>query len=165
MINSEVMIGTGLRITASKDELSSKLSLVARGVSSRTAVLVLGGIQLRAEGEHWEAARRHAEYYRDIFAPAEAESESRTQAEWLAVYGRHIDNVRASLDWAFSPDGDVEIGAALTAAAVPLWVQLSLLAECRERTELALARLDETAGDAPKLRMQLSAADGILAKI
>ena len=49
MIDSELMVGTGLRITAAKDELASQLAIVARGVSSRTAVLVLGGIQLRAE--------------------------------------------------------------------------------------------------------------------
>ena len=46
--------------------------------------------------------RRHAEYYRDFFAPAEGERRWRPQAEWLAIYGRHIDNVRAGLDWAFS---------------------------------------------------------------
>jgi len=51
MIDSEIVVGTGLRITVSKDELSSKLAIVARGVSTRTAVLVLGGIQLRAEAE------------------------------------------------------------------------------------------------------------------
>src|SRR5919199_6702125 len=50
MIDSEIMVGTGLRITAAKDELAAKLALVSRGVSTRTAVLVLGGIQLRAEG-------------------------------------------------------------------------------------------------------------------
>jgi len=50
MIDSEIMVGTGLRITVSKDELAGKLAVVARGVSTRTAVLVLGGIQLRAEG-------------------------------------------------------------------------------------------------------------------
>src|SRR2546423_7054935 len=49
MIDSEIVVGTGLRITVSRDELSSKLAIVARGVSTRTAVLVLGGIQLRAE--------------------------------------------------------------------------------------------------------------------
>ena len=116
--------------------------------------------KLHGSGEYSDAARRHAEYYRGFFASAEAESELKPQAEWLAIYGRHIDNVRASLDWAFSPDGDAQIGVALTAAAVPLWVQLSLLAECRERTELALASLDDTAADALRLRMQLSAARG-----
>ena len=116
--------------------------------------------KLNDSGEYPQVARRHAEYYRVFFADAESESELRPQAEWLAAYGRHIDNVRASLDWAFSPDGDEQTGAALTAAAVSLWVQMSLLAECRERTELALARLGETAPDAPRIRMQLSAARG-----
>jgi len=50
MIDSETVVGTGLRITVAKDELAAKLAVVARGVSSRTTVLVLGGIQLRAEG-------------------------------------------------------------------------------------------------------------------
>ncbi|MET4215608.1 putative ATPase/DNA-binding winged helix-turn-helix (wHTH) protein [Bradyrhizobium sp. LB7.2] len=116
--------------------------------------------KLHAAGEHPDAACREAKYYCGVFARAEADSEVRPQAEWLAIYGRHIDNVRTSLDWAFSSGGDSQLGAALTAAAVPLWVQLSLLTECRERTELALARLDPTASNAPRLRMQLSAARG-----
>jgi predicted ATPase/DNA-binding winged helix-turn-helix (wHTH) protein len=116
--------------------------------------------KLRGGGEYREAARRHAEYYRDFFAQAEAESESKPQAEWLAIYGRHIDNVRASLNWAFAPDGDPQIGVALTATAVPLWVELSLLGECRERAGLALARLGNGADATARLRMQLSAALG-----
>jgi len=40
----------------------------------------------------------------------------------------------------FSPGGDASIGGALTAAAVPLWVHLSLMEECRGRVERALAR-------------------------
>ena len=59
--------------------------------------------------------------------------------EWLADYGRQIDNLRAALDWAFSPGGDASIGVALTAAAVPLWMHLSLMEECRGRVERALA--------------------------
>src|SRR3954447_21096830 len=49
MIDSDIVVGTGLRISASRDELSQKLVVVSRGVSTRTAVLVLGGIHLRAE--------------------------------------------------------------------------------------------------------------------
>ena len=86
--------------------------------------------------------RRHAEYYLNLFQPAESEREFRPQAEWLANYGRHIDNARTSLDWAFSPDGDPQTGVALTIAVVPLWTELSLLGECRERVEQALASLD-----------------------
>ena len=56
MIDSETVVGTGLRITVAKDELAAKLAVVARGVSSRTTVLVLGGIQLRAEGSQLHLA-------------------------------------------------------------------------------------------------------------
>ena len=66
----------------------------------------------------------------------------------------------AGLEWAFSPDGDSEVGAALTAAAVPLWVHLSLFGECRERAAVALARLDDLAIGPTRLRMQLTAALG-----
>lgn len=116
--------------------------------------------RLQTAGEFSDAARRQAQYYAGFLAGAEADSEVRPQVEWLSIYGRHIDNVRTSLDWAFSSGGDPQVGAALTAAAVPLWVQLSLLTECRERTELALARLDPMSANAPRLRMQLSAARG-----
>jgi len=76
-------------------------------------------------------------------------------------YGRHLDNVRAALDWAFSPEGDPQIGVALTVAAVPLWVQVSLLGECRERAERALARLNPSACRDRRREMQLHAAMGM----
>src|SRR5262249_4853760 len=97
--------------------------------------------KLESCGELHQVARRHAEYYCALFAGAEAESETRPQAEWLAIYAPHLDNVRAGLDWAFSAEGDPQIGVTLTVAAVPLWVQLSLLDECRERAERALTSL------------------------
>src|SRR6516165_9062130 len=46
-----------------------------------------------------------------------------------------------ALDWSFSPDGGTDIGVALTAAAIPLWLHLSMLHECRTRVEHALAVL------------------------
>ena len=92
-----------------------------------------------AEFDH--LARRHAEYFRDLFERAEGELETRPTAEWLPAYRPHIDDLRAALDWAFSPSGDVGVGMALTAAAVPLWTHLSLLTECRARVEQAIATL------------------------
>jgi predicted ATPase/DNA-binding winged helix-turn-helix (wHTH) protein len=116
--------------------------------------------KLKSSGELPQVARRHAEYYLAVFAPAEAESEARPQAEWLAIYARHFANVRAALDWAFSSDGDSQIGVALTIAVVPLWVQLSLLGECRERVERALAVLEGNDAATARQRMQLSWALG-----
>ncbi|MGX1324583.1 putative ATPase/DNA-binding winged helix-turn-helix (wHTH) protein [Bradyrhizobium sp. USDA 377] len=102
-------------------------------------------------------ARRHAEHFRDFFAHAEADT-STPLPEWLGIYGAELDNVRAALDWAFAPDGDAELGIALTAAAVTLWVRLSLFAECRERCRTALAVLGDTGDD--RIRMQLLSALG-----
>lgn len=95
--------------------------------------------KLADSGELQAIARRQAEYFRDLFEQAEAEWETRPTAEWLADYARQIDNLRAALDWAFSPSGDASIGAALTTAAVPLWMHLSLMDECRSRVEEVFA--------------------------
>src|ERR1700693_5810161 len=111
-------------------------------------------------GEFDAVARRHARRYLDVFDGADADAETRSASEWLAEYGPRIDNVRAALDWAFSPGGDASIGVALTIAAVPLWVQLSLLGGCRERVERALASLSDAGAASARPRMQLSAALG-----
>jgi predicted ATPase len=114
--------------------------------------------KLAEAGEFDAAARRHARHCLERFEGAEAEAETRPTDEWVAEYGPEIDNVRGALDWAFSPIGDASIGVALTIAAVPLWEQLSLLGECRERVERALASLGDA--DAARPRMRLSAALG-----
>ena len=111
--------------------------------------------KLDESGEREPLARRHAEYYRDVFERAELEWESRPSAEWLADYAWRIDDVRAALDWAFSPGGNASIGVALTAAAVPLWMHLSLLDECRSRVEQALAALSAGGFDDPRREMRL----------
>jgi len=109
-------------------------------------------------GEFDAVARRHARRYLDVFEGAEAEAETRPTAEWLADYGPRIDNVRAALDWAFSPVGDASIGVALTAAAIPLWMHLSLMEECRSRVERALAAIAADANRDERRAMQLQIA-------
>src|SRR5262245_66264744 len=51
-----ISVGGRLDITVSRDELAQKLALVSRGVSTRTAVQILGGILLRAAGNRVELA-------------------------------------------------------------------------------------------------------------
>ena len=113
-------------------------------------------------GDREQLARSHGEYYRDLFERAEAEWDMRPTAEWLADYGRQIDDLRAALDWAFSPRGNASVGLALTVAAVPLWFQLSLVDECLGWVERALAALEMTPGRDERRRMQLHAALGWL---
>jgi predicted ATPase/DNA-binding winged helix-turn-helix (wHTH) protein len=117
--------------------------------------------KLAEHDELEQSAHRHAEYYRDLCGQAEAEWMTRPAAEWLADYGRQIDNVRTALDWAFSRGGDAPIGVALAAAAVPLWCQLSLLDECRRRVEQALSHIAVGSDGDAHCKMQLQAALGL----
>src|SRR3954452_3629269 len=56
MIDSEVMLADVLKLRVSQESLAEKLALVARAVSTRTAVLVLGGMRLRIENGQLEVA-------------------------------------------------------------------------------------------------------------
>src|SRR5438270_4908807 len=116
--------------------------------------------KLTQRGEFDQVARRHVESWRGIFERAELELETQPAAEWLAAYSRRIDNLRVALDWAFSPTGDASIGVALTAAAVPLWMHLSLMQECRARVERALASLVPEVGRSARQEMKLYTAFG-----
>ena len=116
--------------------------------------------KLAASGEDEGIARGHAEYYRDLFERAEKESAVRPMGKWLADYARDIDNLRTALDWAFSPRGDASIAAALTVAAVPLWMHLSLLEECRNYVRKALEALETLEIPDRRLEMRLYAALG-----
>jgi predicted ATPase/DNA-binding winged helix-turn-helix (wHTH) protein len=111
--------------------------------------------KIGSSGESERLARRHAEHYRSLFERAEGEAPARPSDEWLADFTREIDNLRAALDWAFSPDGDVAIGVALTAAAVPLWMRLSLLKECGSRAKQALGALGTGGTRDPREEMRL----------
>src|SRR6266849_5565948 len=116
--------------------------------------------KLDESGERERLVRLHAEHYRDLFERAEGEAATQPRGEWLADYAWEIDNLRAALDWAFSPDGDGSIAVALTAAAVPLWMQLSLLEECRSRAKQALGALGAGGARNPREEMRLHSALG-----
>jgi predicted ATPase/DNA-binding winged helix-turn-helix (wHTH) protein len=111
--------------------------------------------KLREGGHEQEASRRHALYFKDCCAGGESTS----GVAQLSFYRREIDNIRAALDWAFSPDGNPAISVALTVAAIPVWCQLSLLVECRVRLEHALNSPEVGALNA-RLRLELVAALG-----
>jgi predicted ATPase/DNA-binding winged helix-turn-helix (wHTH) protein len=116
--------------------------------------------KLAESGELGQVARAHAEHYRDLLERAQVEWETRPTVEWLADYGRRIDDLRAALDWSFSPHGDTSIGVALTVASVPLWRQLSLMEECRRHVERALSTLESGSNCDASHELQLYSALG-----
>jgi predicted ATPase len=113
--------------------------------------------KLRESGELNAFARRHAEHYRSLFEQVPVQWDEQSNTQWLSANRHYLDNLRVALDWALSPAGDAEIGAALAAAAVPLWFKLSLIEECRRRVEQALAAVQPAAGLKTRREMQLFA--------
>src|SRR4051794_14830136 len=110
MIDSEVVVrdpvdtegefgGAGLKVAASREELTQKLAIVARGVSTRTAVLVLGGIRLRAEAGRLHLAATDMELSLRAALDAAVEGEGET-----VVPGRLLLDIVRSL-----PSSDVTI--------------------------------------------------------
>jgi DNA polymerase III subunit beta len=99
MIDSEIVVGTGLRITVTRDELAAKLATVARGVSTRTTVLVLGGIQLRAEAGQLHLAATDMEVSLRATVDAQVADEG-----VVVVPGRLLLDIARSL-----PESDVTI--------------------------------------------------------
>ena len=99
MIDSELVVGTGLRMTVTRDELAAKLAVVSRGVSTRTAVLVLGGIQLRAEAGKLHLAATDMEVSLRAVADANVTDEGTA-----VVPGKLLLDIARSL-----PEGDVSI--------------------------------------------------------
>jgi DNA polymerase-3 subunit beta len=49
MMESNTIVRTGMKIVCQRDELSQKLGVVARAVSTRASVQILSGVLLRAE--------------------------------------------------------------------------------------------------------------------
>src|SRR5436305_3989211 len=50
MIETNTMVGTGMKIVTQRGDLAQKLGVVARAVSTRASVQILSGVLLRAEG-------------------------------------------------------------------------------------------------------------------
>ena len=155
---SAVMSGQGCAPPAILEQIAN---LVAKSLLTTDGAAPVGrwrlletireyALEVLAEsGETAQAARCCAEFFRDLVRPAMHGSQVPPTVEDMARYAREIDNVRAALDWSFSPVGDAAIGIALTAAYAPVWLDLSLVGECRERLERALECLTSESKNAP----------------
>ena len=100
--------------------------------------------RLGEAGEARRMAERHAALIRRLLEDADADQDadgSRRPSELL-------DDVSAAIEWSLSPDGDLDVGAALAAASAPVWLQAGLLMECRYWMTRVLNAIDAPALDA-----------------
>ncbi|RWC27926.1 winged helix-turn-helix domain-containing protein [Mesorhizobium sp.] len=116
--------------------------------------------KLSASGFENEASHRHATHYCALFDDAARQWQVAQEAVSLEIYSRDIGNLRAALDWCFSPTGESAMGVAMTVAAIPFWYQLSLVDECLSRVQQALDTLERQPEADPQSLMRLHAALG-----
>jgi predicted ATPase/DNA-binding winged helix-turn-helix (wHTH) protein len=114
--------------------------------------------KLSESGELDAIAGRHAVHYRKMLEKAAPGWQTTPAPELVAAYAPEIDNIRAALHFAFASDRDRQLGTALTAASVPLWMLLSILGECRDLVTRALSCLGEGSPDQDRQEMLLQSA-------
>jgi predicted ATPase/DNA-binding winged helix-turn-helix (wHTH) protein len=115
--------------------------------------------KLAEVGEADAVARRHASFFCGVLRQVGTVGPAVFAVGGHKAYGEHLGNVRAALDWSFSAQGDAELGVALAVAAMPLFLKMSLLTECRRWAEKALTA-PQAAAD-PRGEMELRAALGL----
>jgi len=99
MIDSETMVVDALKVAVQRDALVEKLNVVARALSTRTAVLVLGGIHLRAANGELSLAATDMELSLRSTVEAEVGGEGE-----VVVPGRLLLDIARAL-----PDSDVSL--------------------------------------------------------
>jgi predicted ATPase/DNA-binding winged helix-turn-helix (wHTH) protein len=163
------VMGPSICIGEANERLTSLLdkSLVVARPEERTfryrlldTTRAYGQDKLEESGGANPQRRRHAEHVTAVFERAKTEWYQRQTADWLQTYGYELGNLRAALDWAFSKEGDGAVGAALTAAAAPIWFHLSLLDEGLSRVEHAITWLKGQPTPDRRLMMQLYTISG-----
>ena len=119
--------------------------------------------KLSEKSEVNEAARLFARYFCDLFRSRPPGSPRQSGPQDETSDRQELDNLRAAIDWALSPNGDLSIGLDLTAVSAPLWFQLSLMAEYRQRVETALKRvhLQTKPDDDLEMRLQIALSHAI----
>jgi predicted ATPase/DNA-binding winged helix-turn-helix (wHTH) protein len=96
--------------------------------------------KLSRSGEHDSVAERHAHLLTQILEDKSVNLFDFGSRDALRDY---LGNIRAALEWSFGPHGDDEIATRLAAASTRLFLELSLLIECRTWAERAMARLGD----------------------
>jgi predicted ATPase/class 3 adenylate cyclase len=110
--------------------------------------------KLRESGERG-LRRRMAAYMLQMFAEASASWPTMATRTWLARYEPELDNLRASLDWAFAPEGNAALGVELCSYSIRIWDELSLFAECERWLATAFDRADADADPLTMARLWL----------
>jgi predicted ATPase/DNA-binding winged helix-turn-helix (wHTH) protein len=105
-------------------------------------------------------ARAHANWALRLLDNARKDLELLTHDAWTRRYGVEIDTVRAALAWAYSAQGNRQLGIELTLLSSPLWLRLSLVGEYYDWVNRGLPRHVEVEQMDRRQRMRLLTVSG-----
>lgn len=107
------------------------------------------------ETEAYDLAVRHATYCMGWLGQRGRDWSTLSSGQERTFYFAKMNNVRAALEWCFGEHGNARLGIRLAAAAVEVFLAISLLAECHRWSQRALIALDaETVGSPDEMRLQ-----------
>lgn len=137
------------RVLAAMDSLVAKSMVVTRPIGAMVRYRLLDTTRAYAlesapdGGDLAELMTRHAGYYRRWLEQNGNEWSMLSSGTERAAHFSALNNVRAALEWCFGPTGNTAVGVSLAAAAVPVFLAMSLLPECHRWSEQGLLRLGE----------------------
>ena len=99
MMEADVMIGAGMKVTCSREEFVGRLGIVSRAVSTRSSVQILAGVLLEAAAGELRLAATDMELSLRTSFEAQVESEGS-----VVVPGRLLVDIARLL-----PDSDVQV--------------------------------------------------------
>ncbi|MBR0938896.1 winged helix-turn-helix domain-containing protein [Bradyrhizobium jicamae] len=95
------------------------------------------------DAEAANLSTRHAAYFARWLEHSGKEWSVTSSGADRSAHFAGINNVRTALEWCFSPQGNTAVGIKLAAAAVQVFLAMSLLPECHRWSQLAILALDE----------------------
>ena len=107
--------------------------------------------RLEESGELERLRRRHASYFLELAEEEERASRGPLQRAWLDRLETEHDNLRASLEWSLTSQGDTELGLQLTGALSHFWYVREHHSESRMWLQSALERGSATSAARAKV--------------
>ncbi|HZY73708.1 MAG TPA: hypothetical protein VFE22_11425, partial [Edaphobacter sp.] len=107
------------------------------------------------EAEAHDLAVRHAAYFREWLERGGRDWSTFSSGTERILHFASMNNVRMALEWCFGEEGDARLGIQLAAAAVEIFLAMSLLPESHRWSQRALIALDAAGvGSADEMRLQ-----------
>ena len=100
--------------------------------------------------------RKLAQYLVSYYRRSTEEWPTAPTTAWIESYSPELDNLRASLEWAFGGEGDPAIGLELVGFSMRLLFERSLFLELIKWVDIALANVDDRTEPAIAARVWLA---------